>query len=183
MGRVGQESMTTMRQIEQQRNSVNQKFEDQKFQLEQSKNQAVNEANRDFQSKLLQISQSRAENEQAKAQARLSALQDLRNKVYQINLQNLQFQQTLQAQKVAQEQQLSSYGQSLGGSVLGAQNAVGSFNPNVESGLQTSTSGADASTNPYIGSINDDEELMGSINTGTRNNGLLGSMFNLFGNN
>lgn len=173
-GRTQQDFGNTMRQVEQARTQVEQKFQDQIYQLEQTTNQAKNEANRDFQNKLLQISQSRAENEQMKAQARLSALQDLRNKVYQINLQNIQFQQTLQAQKAASEQQLSQYSSQLGGFGQQATNAVGGFNPNITSDLQTSGGGGMDSTlgNQYMGITSstrpEDETLMGGINPAIR---------------
>ena len=150
-GKIQQDFGNTMRQVEQARTQVESKFQEQLAQLKQTKDTAVNEANRDFQNKLLQISQSRAENEQAKAQARLSALQDLRNKVYQINLQNLQFQQTLQAQKQQADTGLASYSQTLGGYGQDATSSVGGFNPEVSSGLQTSANTTGAAANPYVG--------------------------------
>lgn len=152
-GKIGRDYTNTVNQIEGQRVQVQQKYDESLQQLEQTKNVAVNEANRDFQNKLLQISQSRAENEQAKAQARLSALQDLRNKVFQINLQNMQFQQTLQAQKAAADQQLSQYASTLTQSVSDTTNTVGGFNPTVSSNLQSTTTGAYPQTNPYFGAI------------------------------
>lgn len=152
-GKIQQDYGNTLRQIETARTQVEQKYQDQLFQLENTKKTAINEANRDFQNKLLQISQSRAENEQAKAQARLSALQDLRNKVYQINLQNLQFQQTLQAQKQQADLGLSSYTNELSGLGASAQTATNSFTPEVSSNLQTSSNTTNTTTNPYVGNI------------------------------
>lgn len=105
---------------------VNDSYNQNLLQLEQSKQSAINQANRDFQSKLLQIAQSRAEAASAKANARLAALQDLRNKVYQINLQNMQFQQTLQAQKQAAELNLGNYAKTVAGSITTGTNAPGS---------------------------------------------------------
>lgn len=165
-GRQQQDFQQTMKQIESKRIEINQKFEDQKFQLEQITNQAKNEANRDFQNKLLQIAQSRAENEQAKAQARLSALQDLRNKVYQIQLQNLQFQQTLQAQKQQAEIGLNDYASSLSGLSNDTAGIASSFNPTVSSNLQVGGTNAPTAMNPYVGSIGsgrNPDELFGSI--------------------
>jgi len=151
-GRQQQDFQTTMKEIEGKRTEINQKFEDQKFQLEQVTNQAKNEANRDFQNKLLQISQSRAENEQAKAQARLSALQDLRNKVYQIQLQNLQFNQTLQAQKQQAESSLGSFNTNLGTLASDTGAVAQGFNPTATSNLQVDTSrGFSATPEQYQG--------------------------------
>lgn len=161
-GRVQQDFGNTMKQIEGARVEVEKKFQDQLYQLEQTTNQAKNEASRDFQNKLLQIQQSRAENEQAKGQARLAALQDLRNKVYQINLQNMQFQQTLAAQKQTANSSLADYVTQLGGFGAQAESATNSFSPKISSSLQ-SGSNTLATTNPYIGSMTKDEDLYGSI--------------------
>lgn len=151
-GKIQQDYGNTLRQIETARTQVETKFQEQLANLKQVKDQAVNEANRDFQNKLLQISQSRAENEQAKASARLSALQDLRNKVYQINLQNMQFQQTLQSQKQQADSSLANYSNTLGGYGQSAQTATSGFTPSVSSNLQTSSNTTN-STNPYIGAV------------------------------
>lgn len=160
-GRVQQEFGNTLKQIESARVEVEKKFQDQLYQLEQTTNQAKNEANRDFQNKLLRIQQSRAENEQIKGQARLAALQDLRNKVYQINLQNMQFQQTLAAQKQSATSSLADYVTQLGGFGAQAESAANSFDPLVSSSLQTSNNSY-AAANPYIGSRTlRDDELMG----------------------
>lgn len=161
-GKIQQDYGNTMRQIESARTQVEQKYQDQLFQLDQTKQQAINEANRDFQNKLLQISQARAENEQSKATARLSALQDLRNKVYQINLQNLQFQQTLASQKQQAELGLNTYTSQLSDLLGGATSATNSFTPEVSSSLISTTTGA-GTTNPYIGSISKKDDLIGSI--------------------
>jgi hypothetical protein len=152
-GKIGRDYTNTINQIEGQRVQVQQKYDESLKQLEVTKNTAVNEANRDFQNKLLQISQSRAETEQAKAQARLGALQDLRNKVFQINLQNMQFQQSLQAQKASADQYLSQYTAQLGQSVDQSANAVGSFNPSVSSSLQAGGGNMASSGSPYVGAI------------------------------
>jgi len=155
MGKNQQEYGNTVRQIEQARTQVEQKYQDQLANLKQVKDQAVNEANRDFQNKLLQISQSRAENEQAKASARLSALQDLRNKVYQINLQNMQFQQSLDTQKAQTTQGLSDYANTLSGYGQQAQSATGGYNPEVSSSLQVGNPNntLDLSSSQYQGLI------------------------------
>lgn len=161
-GKIQQDYGNTVRQIESARTQVESKYQDQLFQLEESKKSALIEAERDFKNKLLQITQARAENEQAKAQARLSALQDLRNKVYQINLQNLQFQQTLAAQKAQADQGLQAYASQLSDSLSGASSAAGAFNPEVSSGL-ISTASTGGTTNPYVGAISKKDELVGSI--------------------
>lgn len=95
--------------------------------LLQQKSAALNQANRDFQNKLLTISQSRAMNEQAKGQAKLQVLQDLRNQVFAINQQNTQFQQTLEAQKQQSQLQLQNYQALSGQHVGGAGQAAAAY--------------------------------------------------------
>jgi hypothetical protein len=129
------------------------------------KNQALNQANRDFQNKLLQISQSRAANEQAKGQAKLQALQDLRNQVFQISQQNTQFQQALEAQRQASQLQLQNYQAMAGGNVGAAQAASTAYG---QMAGQTPTSNLQAGGyNPqqqtqYIGAINQKKDQYGN---------------------
>lgn len=99
------------------------------LQLEQSKQAAINQAQRDFQQKLLEITNNRTQVSTAKAQAKLGALQDLRNKVFAINQQNTQFQQSLEQQRIANQMQMENYAKQLAMSNQNAQSAV--------SGLQT----------------------------------------------
>src|SRR6185312_9870473 len=65
--------------INTQRTNTEQNFANSQQGLLVAKNQALQQAQQDFQAKLLQITQNRAANEQAKGQAKLQALQDLRN--------------------------------------------------------------------------------------------------------
>lgn len=171
MGRIQQDFGNTLRQIETARTSVEQNYQNQIYQLEQLTNQAKNEANREFQNKLLQISQARAENEQAKAQARLQALQDLRNKVYQIQLQNMQFQQILQAQREQQSQSLNQYAQTIGAYGNQAQDATGNFlnQPGISSNLQAGETGGGSFSGGLSGLITSrrpEEEFLGQILSG-----------------
>lgn len=108
--------------------------------LLQRKQDAITQANRDFQNKLLQIEQNRADLNMNKAQARLQALQNLRNQVFQINLQNMQFQQTLEAQKQASLLDIQKYQQTNGGITSSSTNNLNQFASNVNTNPQTSLS-------------------------------------------
>ena len=119
-----------MQTIEQKRGEVEQTYNTGLQQLELTKNTAMNSAYRDFQNKLLEITNNRTQLESAKAQARLSVLQDLRNKVYQIDLQNKQFQQTLELQKAQNAQYVNSLATSTGAAVQGGQTAVNTYGTN-----------------------------------------------------
>lgn len=126
-GAIARDFNTAMREIEDQRLNVQENYQDNLRQLKVQRDQSVNQANRDFQNKLLQISQMRAANDQAKAEARLGALQDLRNQIFQIDLQNQQFQQQLEAQRQANELALQNYAQQVAASTAGGQSAFDQF--------------------------------------------------------
>lgn len=138
-GTTRQDYGNTMRAIELQNQEIESNYNTGKLQLQQQTQQALNEAQRDFQNKLLTIAQNKALIGQAKAEARLASLQELRNNIYQINMQNMQFQQQLEAQKQAGQQQLQQFS-TLSQSAVGAgQSATDAYNPNIQSNLQTSS--------------------------------------------
>jgi hypothetical protein len=99
---------------------------------------SLNQANRDFQNKLLQIGQARASNEQAKGQARLQALQDLRNSVNSINLQNQQFKDQMQLYSTFAGNTTGGYNSTSASLLNNANSAALSFGnqPAASSGLQ-----------------------------------------------
>lgn len=106
-GKFQQESQAQLAQLDTD-------FNAKKLELESQKQIAMNQANRDFSAKLLQIAGLKAEAESNKATMRLQALQDLRNKVFAVNQQNAQFNQQLEAMKYQQQlsiqQQLATNG-------------------------------------------------------------------------
>jgi hypothetical protein len=138
------------------------------LQIKQAKDTSIANATRDFQNKLLEIANSRAQIGQAKAQARLDALMNLRNQVFAIQQQNTQFEQTLQLQREAQMQSVQGYGQQVAQSQQGGQQAVQDFSNNTTTtptnkfGVQGG--GAMAGDPRLIGMINqDDDELRGQV--------------------
>jgi len=138
-GTTRQDYGNTMRAIELQNQEIESNYNTGKLQLQQQTQQALNEAQRDFQNKLLTIAQNKALIGQAKAEARLASLQELRNNIYQINMQNMQFQQQLEAQKQAGQQQLQQFSTQSQSAVGAGQSATDAYNPNIQSNLQTSS--------------------------------------------
>lgn len=158
-GTTRQDYGNTMRAIELQNQEIESNYNTGKLQLQQQTQQALNEAQRDFQNKLLTIAQNKALIGQAKAEARLASLQELRNNIYKINMQNMQFQQQLEAQKQAGQQQLQQFSTQSQSAVSNSQGAVDAYSPNIQSGLQTSY------TQP---GQNTSQELYGVLNTGKK---------------
>lgn len=153
-GQLAQQYNTTLQQIGMQKADVQSKYDSSLLQLQQQKQNAIDQANRDFQQKLLDINNNRAQVSSAKAQARLGALQDLRNQVYSINQQNAQFTNTLNQQNQQAQQQLAQYGAQIQSGVAGGQTAVNGFNPNIQSNMQTSgNQGQQANQSPLTGQI------------------------------
>lgn len=126
-GKLQQSYGDTVRQIEGQKMEIQKSYDNGVMQLEQQKQQAINQVNRDFQNKLLEINKNRADINMNKAQARLGALQNLRNQIFQINVQNMQFKQTLEAQKQQAEQSLNSYGSTASSATSAGSDSLSSF--------------------------------------------------------
>lgn len=175
MGKTNQTYAETARAIEVQKQNVQKEYDNGVLQLQQQKQSAINQANRDFQNKLLEIEKNRADINMNKAQARLGALQNLRNQIFQINVQNMQFQQQLQLQREAAQQELSNYQAKLGGATGAATSSFNSFlsdpstTTNPQSDLQVQTGGNQAGS-PMVGSIKRDENqgLFGQIGSGLK---------------
>lgn len=104
-----------MQENEAQKMQVEQDYNAKALELETQKQSAINQATRDFQSKLLQIAGLKAEAESNKAMMRVQALQDLKNKVFAVNQQNTQFLQSLQQLKYQQQLSLDTYNKTAGG--------------------------------------------------------------------
>lgn len=143
MGATTRGYSDTVRQLETQKVDVQKNYDLGLAQLSQQKQESVNQINRDFQQKLLTISQNRAQLESQKSQARLQALQELRNQVFAINQQTNQFQQTLQAQKAQADLELDTYSKRLGiassGAQASGQNYTNSTTTNPTSNLQANS--------------------------------------------
>lgn len=140
-GQTGRQYADVVNQIETQRNQVEREYQTGILQLEQQKQSAVSNAQRDFQNKLLQISNSRAMIGQAKAEAKLGALQELRNQIFAIEQQNTQFNQQLQLMREQAMMQTQNFGGVASGAVSAGTNAASAYNPNITS-QYSATAGA-----------------------------------------
>lgn len=102
---INQQAQQAVTQIMQQKNQVERDYNMGLQQVQANTQKAINDINRRFQDKLLEINSRRGETEAAKAQARMNAAQELRNAAFQINVQRAQFEADLKAQA----QQNSTY--------------------------------------------------------------------------
>lgn len=178
MGGVNRDFGNNMALIQQKKVEVDQNYQTGLQQLQATRDQALNQANRDFQQKLLDISNTRASTASEKAQQKLAALQELRNQAYNIQLQNTQFQQQLALQKQADSTNLDQYMQQFTGAAQAGQTAQQGYNPQVSSNLQVGNTGVGGQsaltgqignrkdlTNQYTGAIapTSDERLFSNI--------------------
>lgn len=155
-----------MGQVEQARTGLRSRFEGAMASLEQKKNDALGQAQRDFQDRLLSINQQKASAAGQKAQQQLAALQDLRNQVYQINLAQVSGTNAVNQLKQQAEQELASGIQSFtqqqqaaGQAGLGFQNQT---TTNPTTAFRMGDQGPSQQM-AFTGQINDDEEMRGSI--------------------
>ena len=167
MGQTNRGYNDTIAQVEQQRANVEQSYQSNLLQLEQQKQSAVNQANRDFQNKLLEIANNRAQLDQAKAQARLQALQELRNQVFAIDQQTRQFQQTLELQRQQAAIGLDTYTKQLSAASQYGASAANSFMPTTTAGIATNAGvgGAPTTTPTLTGAMTKrpEDTLMGPL--------------------
>ena len=169
MGATNRQYSDTVRQIDQQKVQLEQDYSLGQQKILESKTQAIAQANRDFQNKLLEIQGKRAETESAKAQAKLSALQELRNRAYQAQQEALTYQQNLDMFYKQQQADLTSYAQKLQMAGQGSSSAINAFlggtTTNPTSTLQVGSSGGQNTTPTLTGiKTSKEDELRGAIN-------------------
>ena len=132
---IQQNAQQALQAIGNERNKVEREFQQGLQQIELNKQQAINDVNRRFQDKLLEIDARRGETESAKAQARMNALQELRNQAFQINVARLQFENDLRTQATANTTQLSQLEQQFLGFTGAGQAAATQFGQTTPSGI------------------------------------------------
>lgn len=164
----------TMQTINNQKTQIEGEYRNNILQLEQQKQLAVSNANRDFQNKLLEISKARADLGMSKAQANLQALQEYRNKVFQINYQNMQYQQTLNQQKEQANSSIQHYLTSMNQGLNTTGTAFNNFtagagNTNPTTNLQVGAGQPSAQASQYTGQIGNQtaqRQIIGYDSTG-----------------
>jgi hypothetical protein len=162
MGGVQRDAGNNLALINQKRVEVEQNYQNGLLQIQATRDAALNQAQRDFQQKLLDISNTRAATASEKAQQKLSALQELRNQAYNIQLQNQQFQQQLQLQRQSDTSALSEYEKLLSSSMGAGQQAQAGYNPTVASSLQTAQNGINGGSS-MVGIRSNKDEFQGAI--------------------
>lgn len=162
LGGIGQNYQQASQQIQQKRVDVDNEYNTGLQQLQANTQTAINDINRRFQDKLLEITRLRSDNESAKAQARLGALQELRNSIFQINVQKAEFQSALDQQRNANLSGLQQAESQLSQFVTQGQGAASKFGATQGGGM--SGVSQQQAANPY--------QLMGQITSSKNNNDL-----------
>lgn len=156
---IGQQAQQALMQINQERQKVEREYTTGLEQLEVNRQKAVNDIQRTFQDRLLEINARRGETESAKAQARMSALQDLRNQAYQIDVSRAQFQAQLQLQAQQNTSQLDTIAKSYLSAQNTGQDAVSGFANAPQSAIPGVTPNAQGAQTGYTGQIRKDDEV------------------------
>jgi hypothetical protein len=165
MGQTTQSYSDAMRQIQQQSSQLETDYQTGSMKILESKNQAIAQANRDFQNQLLQIAGQRAQTESEKAAARLDALNNLRNQAYTAQQDALKYQQSLDIFYKQQQADVQTYAQKLQLAGQVSQSAINQFlgntTTNPTSNLQTGSSGGQNTALTGITTQKKDELLQG----------------------
>lgn len=163
---IQENAQQALQQIGQQKMSVEREYQQGLQQLEVNRQQAVNEINRKFQDRLLEINARRGETEAAKAQARMNAVQELRNQAFQINVAKAQFEADLQSQARSNMQYLSQAENQFTGAGQQGAEAYNQFAQTTPTGMSSVSQQTTGSTNPQLqGQMSrlPDDELTGQI--------------------
>lgn len=126
-----------MGQVSQARQTVQAKYDDAVAQLENQRQLALNQAQRDFQDKISQINSLKSQAAGDKASQQMQALQNLRNQVYNINLATAQNNQNIQQFKTQAETELQNATQAFSTQTGNAQGGLNSFSTNASTNPQT----------------------------------------------
>lgn len=136
-----------MGQITMAKQNVQAKYDDAVAQLENQKNLALNQAQRDFQDKLSQINSLKNQAGQNKASQQMQALQELRNQIYNINISTAQNSQAVAQMKTQAESQLAIASQQFGINTDAAASGLNSFSQNTSTNPQSGLTFAGGQTN------------------------------------
>jgi len=166
---IDQNAQNAIQQIALQKNQVERDYQQGLKQLEVNRQKAVNDINRKFQDRLLEIDKQRGETESAKASARLNAVQELRNAVFQINTQKAQFEADLQLQAQQNHQYLDDTASQIQNYLATSQSSVdqlSNYSPNAIPAVQSSNQ---QDTSQYIGQISKDKkDKLAQLNPGAQ---------------
>lgn len=144
-GQIGRQATDYTQQIGQLRQQAQQKYDDSILQIEQQKQKALNDIQREFDQKMMEIGNNRTQLTSAKAQMKLQALMDLRNQTFAVQQQEAQVKQALQLQ-LAQSQSAAGAG---AGSLTSLQNQAGTAGQNYASTLGSNQYGLTSDNKQY----------------------------------
>jgi len=128
LGAVQQNHNNHVQEIDRNKMQIERDYSTALESLDARKSTAINEANREFQGKLLEITRLKSEAGANKGQQRLQALMDLRNKTFQIDQENTNFMRSLEQQKMSASQDLDTYSKQLEMQMASEQKARGASN-------------------------------------------------------
>lgn len=137
---ITQDYNTYMGQVSMARQGVQAKYDDAMSQLEQQKNAAINQANRDFNDKLSQINSYRNQAASDKAAQQLNALNKMRDQIYNINVAVAKNSGALNTYKSQAETQLKQMEDSINQSYQAAQGGLNTFSQQTTTNPQTALS-------------------------------------------
>lgn len=157
-----------MGQVTTARTKLNEQYTQSLNTLELQKNQALSNARREFDSKMLEITRLKSQAESEKASRRLDALQTLRNQIFQINLTSAEMrsQATSQAQSAASEldNAIQTFSQQTGAANQAGQSFAQNQPTSYQSNLMSTNYQNPTQNLSYTGQINPqrDDELFRS---------------------
>jgi hypothetical protein len=143
------------REIANAERKVNEDYDAGFMALNQSFQQAKAKVQQDFTSAIMQINNMRAATEQERGAARLNALQNVRNQINALNMQQMTFNQQIEAMRQQNLMNIDAYKQTSGGlttNTAGKLGTVGSTTPNF-SAIRALQPGQTMTTPEYVGQV------------------------------
>lgn len=128
-GSIGSQAADVQREIAQGIQTVDEKFNTGMMQLQQSVQTAKAKIFSDFTNAMMQINNMKGAAESEKGNAKLQALQWVRDQAAALNMQQVTFQQQLEAMREQQKMNLESYAQTAGAATTAGGSALMNFNP------------------------------------------------------
>jgi hypothetical protein len=140
-GTIWDNFQTAMQKVGEFKADLVRRFDEAMIQLKAQKQTALDNLKIQFNDALQAIRTNTRQAESDKATATLNTLQDYRNKIYAINLQNIQWAQTLNTQNQATIQQVDAYTQQVANSISSGQNTLLSFGDTANRAANTTNLG------------------------------------------
>lgn len=153
-GQTGQQFAQFEREIANAETKVNEDYDAGLLALNQSFQQAKAKVQQDFTNAIMQINNMRAATEQERGAARLNALQNVRNQINALNLQQLNFEQQLEAMREQQILNIEQYKQTNTNATTAGSTALGNITTTPTfSSIRALQPGQNLNEPEYVGQI------------------------------